>query len=85
MKKYMNIYGDKFGTLFAGIVPEGKILDTRATERGMQEDLDVAKLEWHQANQDADEETERIAYDMIGERMASDASWNDSNLVWIDE
>ena len=85
MSKHTEIYGDKFGTLFVGIAPEGKILDTRATERGMQEDLDVAKLEWHQANQDASEETERSAYDMIGERMASDASWYDSNLVWIDE
>lgn len=85
MGKHTEIYGDNFGTLFVGVAPEGKILDTRATERGMQEDLDVAKLEWHQANPDADEETERIAYDLIGERMMQDASWYDSNLVWIDE
>jgi len=81
----MEICGDKFGTLFAGIAPEGKILDTRATERGMQEDLDVAKLEWRQANPDADEDAERSAYDMIGERMSQDVSWYESNLVWIDE
>ncbi len=85
MSKHTEIYGDKFGTLFVGTPPEGKILDTVATERGMQQDLDVAKLEWHQANPEAGEETERAAYDIIGERMAADANWYDSNLVWIDE
>jgi hypothetical protein len=84
MNKHTEIYGDQFGTLFVGIAPEGKTLDTVATERGMQIDLDTEKSEWIAANPDADEETTQYAFDTIGERLMQDANWYDSNLVWID-
>jgi len=84
MSKHTEIYGDKFGTLFIGIVPDGKTLDIVATERWMTVDLDEEKSEWIDANEGTDEETERAAFDAIGERLASDANWYDSNLVWID-
>lgn len=84
MNKHTEIYGDKFGTLFVGLAPEGKSLDAVATERGMQVDLDSKKAEWLEANPDSDEETTQCAFDAIGERLMSDNSWYDSNLVWID-
>jgi hypothetical protein len=84
MSKHTEIYGDRFGTLFVGTAPEGKVLDTVATERGMQIDLDVAQGEWSHSNPDADDETTISAYDLIGERLSQDSDWYDSNHVWID-
>ena len=96
MSKHTEIYGDKFGTLFVGIAPEGKILDTVATERGMQVDLDDAMKAWDEKNPEPDrdsitareyiewEDSQRNEFDRIGITFSQDPSWYDSNLVWID-
>lgn len=97
MSKHQEIYyGDKFGTLFVGIPLEGKTLDTEATERRMQSDLDKAMTEWNKANPEPDrevvsarayiewEDSQRSAFDRIGVQFSQDPNWYDSNLVWID-
>lgn len=84
MNEDKEIYGNKFGTLFVGRSPEGKVLDIKATERGMQEDLDYEKSEWLKRNPNANDETERQAFDFIGEELSSDSTWYDDNLVWVD-
>lgn len=96
MSKHTEIYGDKFGTLFVGTTPEGKTLDTVATERKMQADLDTAMAAWDEANPEPDRETvsareyldwedaQRNESDRIGVQFSQDPNWYDSNLVWID-
>lgn len=96
MSKHTEIYGDKFGTLFVGVAPEGKELDTVATERGMQADLDEAMDAWDAANPEPDreavsareyldwEDSRRAEFDRIGVQFSQDPKWYDSNLVWID-
>ena len=96
MSKHTEIYGDKFGTLFVGVAPEGKELDTAATERGMQADLDEAMDAWDAANPEPDreavsareyldwEDSRRAEFDRIGVQFLQDPKWYDSNLVWID-
>lgn len=96
MSKHTEIYGDKFGTLFVGEVPEGKLLDVAATERGMQTDLDDAMDAWDAANPEPDreavtareyihwEDTQRNEFDRIGVQFSQDPKWYDENLVWID-
>ena len=95
MSKHMEIYGDKFGTLFVGIVPEGKVIDVAATERGMQIDLDEAMSVWDEEHPEPDRETvtereysdwedsQRYEFDRIGVQFSQDPNWYDSNLVWI--
>lgn len=96
MSKHMEIYGDKFGTLFVGVVPEGKVLDVTATERGMQTDLDDAMAAWDEKNPEPDrencseqeyitwEDNQRYEFDRIGVQFSQDPNWYDSNLVWTD-
>lgn len=96
MSKHVEIYGEKFGTLFVGVVPDGKTLDISATERGMQADLDDAMAAWDEANPEPDreavsareyiewEDCQRNEFDRIGVQFSQDANWYDSNRVWID-
>lgn len=97
MSKHMEIYGDKFGTLFVGVVPEGKVLDVAATERGMQIDLDETMSAWDEEHPEPDreicseqeynnwEDNQRYEFDRIGVQFSQDPNWYDSNLVWIDD
>ena len=96
MSKHIEIYGDKFGTLFVGVAPEGKQLDTVATERNMQADLDNAMDAWDEANPEPDrdvvsareyiewEDSQRAEFDRIGVMFSQNTEWYDSTLVWID-
>lgn len=96
MSKHLEIYGDKFGTLFVGVAPAGMELDVRATEDGMQADLDDARQEWIDQNPEPDreavtareyiewEDSRDSAFAQIGERLSQSAEWYESNYVWID-
>ena len=82
----MNVYSNKFENLviFVGEFPEGKILDVRATDGGMQSDLDDAESEWIENNPDAGEEETTRSLAEIAERLLQSESWYSDNYAWID-
>ena len=82
----MNVYSNNFENLviFVGEFPEGKVLDVRATDGGMESDLDDAKSEWVENNPDADEDETAHAFAEIAEKLLQSESWYNDNYAWID-
>jgi len=65
--------------IFSGETPKGKTLDVRATDHGMQSDLDDAEDELSKQNPDFSHEDKQEVF----EKMMQSTSWYEENYVWI--